>query len=81
MPTFNDKRLNHLLDHILLETDSDGDYHQAIFEYQGVNNIFDLMAIPAIDIEAFKYKPNAVFASLATWMTIEPSLALLALDK
>ena len=57
MPTFNDIRLNHLLDHILLETNVDGDYHHAIYEYQGITNIYDLLAIPAADIEVLKFKP------------------------
>jgi hypothetical protein len=56
MPTFTDTRLNHLFDHILLESDVEGEYHHAIAEYQGITNIYDLLAIPAANIEVLKYK-------------------------
>ena len=58
MPTFMDIRLNYLLDHILLETDVDGEDHHAIHEYQGITDIYELLAIPAANIEVLKYKPS-----------------------
>jgi hypothetical protein len=58
MPTFSDLRLNHLFDHILLETNVEGEPHHAIAEYQGITDIYELLAILAADIEVLKYKPS-----------------------
>jgi hypothetical protein len=55
---FTDIHLNHLFDHILLETDIEGEYHHAIAEYQGITEIYELLAILAADIEVPKYKPS-----------------------
>jgi hypothetical protein len=50
MPTFNDARLNHLLEVILQEADADGPYHQILDDYTGVSTIMDAMAIPSADV-------------------------------
>jgi hypothetical protein len=58
MPTFQDIRLNHFLEVILQETESEGTYHQILEEYGGISTIFEVMLIPPAEVETLKFKPS-----------------------